>query len=86
MTTVTASAKSETGRVRAGVKLRAGEWAVLVGSAVIAAFALVVGVLIYLKPPPVLHRQVESAAGRAGEAVYRREACGSCHKISENGE
>jgi cbb3-type cytochrome oxidase cytochrome c subunit len=67
------------------VKLRVGEWVVLVGSALIAAFAVVVGVLIYLKPPPVLHRQVESAAGRAGEAVYRREACGSCHKISENG-
>jgi len=67
------------------MSLRPGEWIVLAGSGVIAAFALLVGVLIYLKPPPVQYRYLEDARTQAGEAVYRRQGCGSCHKVFENG-
>jgi mono/diheme cytochrome c family protein len=67
------------------MKLRTGEWIVVGGSGVIAAFALLVGVLIYLKPPPVQYRYQETARTQAGEAVYRRQSCGSCHKVFENG-
>jgi mono/diheme cytochrome c family protein len=67
------------------MSLRPGEWLVLAGSGVIAAFALLVGVLIYLKPPPVQYRYLEDARTQAGEAVYRRQGCGSCHKVFENG-
>jgi cbb3-type cytochrome oxidase cytochrome c subunit len=65
--------------------LRAGEWVVLGGSGVIAAFAALVGVLIYLKPPPVEYRYVETSAARDGEAIYRREGCNSCHRLFGNG-
>lgn len=65
--------------------LRAGEWAVLAGSALIAAFAALVGVLIYRKPPPVTYAYREDAAAQRGEAVYRREGCGSCHQVFGNG-
>jgi cbb3-type cytochrome oxidase cytochrome c subunit len=67
------------------VALRAGEWVVLAGSAVIAAFAVVVGVLIYLKPPPVEYRYVDSVLARDGEAIYRREGCNACHRVFGNG-
>jgi cbb3-type cytochrome oxidase cytochrome c subunit len=67
------------------VKLRLGEWVVLSGSGAIAAFAVLVGVLIYLKPPPVEYRYVENALGRDGEAIYRREGCNSCHRQFGNG-
>jgi cbb3-type cytochrome oxidase cytochrome c subunit len=67
------------------VKLRAGEWVVLGGSGVIAAFAALVGVLIYLKPPPVEYRYVETPAARDGEVIYRREGCNSCHRLFGNG-
>jgi cbb3-type cytochrome oxidase cytochrome c subunit len=67
------------------VKLRAGEWVVLGGSGVIAAFAALVGVLIYLKPPPVEYSYVETSAARDGEAIYRREGCNSCHRLFGNG-
>jgi cbb3-type cytochrome oxidase cytochrome c subunit len=67
------------------VKLRAGEWVVLGGSGVIAAFAALVGVLIYLKPPPVEYSYAETAAARDGEAIYRREGCNSCHRLFGNG-
>jgi cbb3-type cytochrome oxidase cytochrome c subunit len=62
-----------------------GEWVVLGGSGVIAAFAMLVGVLIYLKPPPVEYRYVENALARDGEAIYRREGCNSCHRLFGNG-
>jgi cbb3-type cytochrome oxidase cytochrome c subunit len=62
-----------------------GEWIVLGGSGVIAAFAVLVGVLIYLKPPPVEYRYVETTLTRDGEAIYRREGCGSCHRVFGNG-
>lgn len=67
------------------MKLRAGEIAVLAGAAVIAAFAGLVGVLIYLKPPPASYRYVENPSTRAGEAIYRREGCNSCHRLFGNG-
>lgn len=67
------------------MKLRAGEWIVLAGAAFIAAFAILVGVLIYLKPPPVEFAYTENAAAQAGEAIYRREGCNSCHRVHGNG-
>lgn len=67
------------------MKLRPGEWIVLGGSAAIAGFAALVGALIYLKPPPARYGYLESEQARAGEAIYRREACGSCHRIFGNG-
>lgn len=67
------------------MKLRAAEWVVAGGSAAIAAFAALVGVLIYLKPPPARYAYQEDAHTRAGEAVYRREGCGSCHRLLGNG-
>jgi cbb3-type cytochrome oxidase cytochrome c subunit len=67
------------------VTLRSGEWLVVGGSVVIAAFAGVVGVLIYLKPPPVEYRYVETALAREGELIYRREGCSSCHRLFGNG-
>ncbi|HTS54670.1 MAG TPA: c-type cytochrome [Burkholderiales bacterium] len=65
--------------------LRPGEWVVLAGSGLIAAFAALVGMLIYLKPPPVEYRYVENAVTRDGEAIYRREGCNSCHSLFGNG-
>lgn len=65
--------------------LRGGEWIVLTGSASIAAFAALVGTLIYLKPPPPAFAYAEDAASRRGEVVYRREGCGSCHQVFGNG-
>lgn len=67
------------------MKLRAGEWLVLAGSGVIAAFAAVVGAIIYVKPPPVQHRYFETPASRAGEALYRVSGCSSCHRVLGNG-
>lgn len=67
------------------MKLRAGEWIVLVGTLLIIAFALLVGTLIWLKPPPDRFGYAASAAAEQGEAVYRREACRDCHKVFGNG-
>jgi cytochrome c2 len=67
------------------MKLRAGEWIVLGGSAAIAAFAALVGAIIYLKPPPVRYTYLESPRTLAGEALYRQAGCGACHKIFGNG-
>ncbi len=67
------------------MKLKAGEWIVLAGSGLIAAFAVLVGVLIYLKPPPSEFTYLETEKTRIGEAIYRREACGSCHRINSTG-
>lgn len=63
------------------MKLRRGEWVVLGGSMVIAAFAAVVGALIYLKPPPARYRYIETPLAQAGEAIYRREGCNGCHRV-----
>ena len=58
---------------------------VLVGVAVIAVYAVVVGTLIYFKPPPVRFVYMESAPARAGEMIFRREGCLSCHELFGNG-
>jgi cytochrome c2 len=67
------------------MKLRTGEWIVLGGSAAIAAFAAVVGTIIYVKPPPVQYRYFESPRTQEGESIYRHAGCGACHKIFGNG-
>ncbi len=65
--------------------IRPGEWFVFAGSVMIMAFAILVGVLIYLKPPPVPFEYRQSDLSRLGEAVYRREGCSSCHEVFGNG-
>jgi len=65
--------------------LRTGEWIVVGGSVLIGTFAALVGALIHAKPPPVEFLYDESAASQQGEAVYRREGCGSCHQVFGNG-
>lgn len=65
--------------------IRAGEWVVLIGSALIVVLAMVVGTAIYLKPPPVTRTYVESAAGREGEMIFRKQSCFSCHEVFGNG-
>ena len=65
--------------------LRTGEWIVVAGSVLIAMLAALTGTLIYMKPPPVEFAYAETAAAQVGEAIYRREGCGSCHKIFGNG-
>ncbi len=57
----------------------------LAGAAVIAGFSVVSGVIIYVKPPPVEYAYKESAESIAGEAVYRRHGCSSCHEIFGSG-
>ena len=69
----------------AKIRLSAGEWVVIVGSCLIAAFAIVVGGIVYLKPPPVQFIYIETAEAAAGELIYRREGCLSCHEIFGNG-
>lgn len=65
--------------------LRTGEWIVAAGSVLIVMLAALTGTSIYLKPPPVEFAYAETAAAQMGEAIYRREGCGSCHKIFGNG-
>lgn len=67
------------------MKLRSGEWIVLAGSALITVFAGLVGVMIYLKPPPAHFAYAGNALAAQGEQIYRREACGSCHRVLGNG-
>ena len=67
------------------VKLRPAEAVVLVAAALIVAWAALVGVLIYSKPPPVRFAYLESAPARAGEMIFRREGCLSCHELFGNG-
>jgi len=70
---------------RPSARFRTAEKLVLVAAVVIAAFAVLVGALIYLKPPPVRFVYGESASTRAGEMVFRREGCLSCHELFGNG-
>ena len=70
---------------RPAARLRTAEKLVLVAAVVIAAFAVLVGALIYLKPPPVRFVYGESASTKAGESVFRREGCLSCHELFGNG-
>jgi len=67
------------------LKLRAAEWVVVIGVAAIAVYAVLVGTLIYLKPPPVRYAYVETEAARTGEVIFRREGCLSCHELFGNG-
>jgi cbb3-type cytochrome oxidase cytochrome c subunit len=67
------------------MELRAGEWITLFGSGAIAAFAILVGTLIYLKPPPVRFVYLESVASKRGEIVFKREGCFGCHEMLANG-
>jgi hypothetical protein len=46
------------------LKLKTGEWVVLGGSLLIAAFAALVGVLIYLKPPPSEFKYAQTEQSR----------------------
>lgn len=67
------------------MKLRAGEWVVFASTVLIVAFAVLVGTLIWLKPPPARYGYAGSAAAEQGEAIYRREGCRNCHKVFGNG-
>ena len=67
------------------MKFTAGEWIVIAGSVLIVAFAVVVGSIIYLKPPPVQFVYEETASSLKGENIYRREGCLACHEIFGNG-
>ena len=58
---------------------------VVIAAVVIVAYAVLVGALIYLKPPPVRFVYGESASTRIGETVFRREGCLSCHELFGNG-
>ncbi len=82
---MTATTVSRPRRRRPTGSVRFGEWLVLIGAGVIAAFAAVVGILIYLKPPPVQFVYVESARSKQGETIFRREGCLSCHEVFGNG-
>lgn len=67
------------------LKLKAGEWFVLIGAVLIVAFAALVGTIIYVKPPPVQFTYFESEATKLGEAVYRSQGCAACHELFGNG-
>ena len=67
------------------MKFRTAEWVVVVAAVLIVVYAVIVGALIYLKPPPVRFVYGESASTRAGEMVFRREGCLSCHELFGNG-
>ena len=67
------------------MKLRTAETVVVICAAVIVAFAVLVGALIWLKPPPVRFAYAETASTRAGETIFRREGCLSCHELFGNG-
>ena len=67
------------------MKLRTAERVVVIGAAAIAAFAVLVGALIWLKPPPVRFAYAETVSTRLGETVFRREGCLSCHELFGNG-
>ena len=57
------------------MKLRTAETVVVTCAAVIVVFAVFVGALIWLKPPPVRFAYAETASTRAGETIFRREGC-----------
>ena len=67
------------------VKLRLAEKVVVAAAVLIAAYAVFVGALIYLKPPPVRFVYRESPLTRTGEMIFRREGCLSCHELFGNG-
>ena len=67
------------------MKFRKAEWVVVLAAGVILAYAVLVGTLIWLKPPPVRFVYAESASTRTGEMLFRREGCLSCHELFGNG-
>ncbi len=67
------------------VGLRLGEWIVIAGSIAIILLAIVIGRIVYIKPPPVEFVNVQTPLGIQGEAVFRRESCFSCHEVFGNG-
>jgi cytochrome c553 len=67
------------------VKIRAAEWVVLIGSVLILVFAIVVGTIIYLKPPPVRFVYIETEQSKHGDLIYRQQFCSSCHEVFANG-
>ena len=67
------------------MNLRAAERVVVLSAAVIVAYAVLVGALIWLKPPPVRFAYAETASTRIGETIFRREGCLSCHELFGNG-
>ncbi len=67
------------------MKFSPGEWIVIGGSLVIISFAVVVGSIIYLKPPPVQYVYQQTEQSLLGEQIYRREGCLACHEIFGNG-
>ena len=67
------------------MKLRTAETVVVICAVAIVAFAALVGTLIWLQPPPVRFAYAETASTRAGEAIFRREGCLSCHELFGNG-
>ena len=67
------------------MNLRTAERVVVISAAVIVGYAVFVGALIWLKPPPVRFAYAETVSTRAGEAIFRREGCLSCHELFGNG-
>ena len=67
------------------MKLRTAETVVVICAVAIVAFAALVGTLIWLQPPPVRFAYAETASTRAGETIFRREGCLSCHELFGNG-
>ena len=67
------------------MNLRTAERVVVIAAAVIVAYAVLVGVLVWLKPPPVRFAYAGTVATRVGEAIFRREGCLSCHELFGNG-
>ncbi len=65
--------------------IRVGEWIVIIGSVLVVTLAVVMGTIIYQKPPPVVRTYIESAASIEGELIFRRENCFSCHEVFSNG-
>ncbi len=57
----------------------------VMGSGLIVLFALIVGTLIYLKPPPVRFVYIETEQSKHGDLIYRQQYCGSCHEVFANG-
>ena len=67
------------------MKFRTAEWVVVIATVVIVVYAVLVGALIWLKPPPARFVYGESASTRPGEMIFRREGCLSCHELFGNG-
>jgi cbb3-type cytochrome oxidase cytochrome c subunit len=66
-------------------KLKTGEWIVLGGAILIIILAIVVGSIIYIKPPPVRFSYQETPDSMKGEALYRSQGCSACHELFGNG-